>query len=104
MPAIAPRWLVVAAQPQPRLMNQRRRLQRMRGLFASHLRRRKLMQFGVDTAHQFRRGIGLAPTHALEHERDFRHSFTLPDGPAATRRKSDAKSGLRWSAVRLPLG
>ena len=49
---VLPVRLRVRPEPQPRLMNQRRGLQRVTGGYARHLLRRDLPQFGIDQLKQ----------------------------------------------------
>ena len=69
--AIFPRGLIVAAEPQPGLVDQRRCLQRLTGTFARHLLRGQLAQLLVNEWEQFIRGVRVALLQSLKDDGEF---------------------------------
>jgi len=77
MRTVLPRSLPVAPESQPRLVNQRRRLQGHVVAFSLQLGRRERAQFAIDGLHQPVRGIGIAPAGGFQHERDVVHEAQI---------------------------
>ena len=68
-----------AHQPQPRLMHQRRWLERVPGRFVQHSGGRQIPQLIVNQRQQFFSGLTLAFADGVQNQRDVAHAGRLPD-------------------------
>jgi hypothetical protein len=73
MRAVPPRNLMIAAETQPRLVNQSRGLQRLARIFARHFNRGELAQFVIDQRQQPGGRLGISPLDLLQHHREITH-------------------------------
>ena len=87
MRAVFPFWLNVSAEPQPRFVDQGRRLQRLSRGFAGHLRGGELAQFAIDHREDFIRHQHVAVFGALEQKSEIAGSWFGRPGRVAHARK-----------------
>jgi len=66
MLTVVPALVSVAGEPQPRLMDERRRLQGLAGGFVGHPGRREPPQFVIDQREQLLGGLRVARLSAVE--------------------------------------
>src|SRR5205814_3179814 len=76
MRATIPLHIFVSCEPQPSLVHQRRRLQRLAGSFVRHFIGCEPAEFFIDEWKQFIGGIGIAFADSIENAREVAHLVT----------------------------
>ena len=77
MGAVLPGGLLVAAEPQPRLVDERRGLERLVAGFPGHLGRGQLAQLVINQGQEFVGRLRIALLKALQHDGDVVHTGEL---------------------------
>ena len=95
MGAVGKLRIVIADQPQPRLMHERGGLQCLIGRFIRHARSRQLAQFAIDQRQQFIGGLGIALLDGLENAGDVAQSATIT--------RSSGRAPENWASVSRPV-